>query len=140
MFGKITIVTALVAALAGTATLAQGLRAGRAPGAGRDAGGLRMNRIQQALSLTETQMDGVRALQENRKKDLEERPAEVRQKRQALRQLMDQPNPNPSDVGNAALRLNESRETLRGINQRFISGFKGLLTPDQRQKLPKRLQ
>jgi hypothetical protein len=36
--------------------------------------------------------------------------------------------------------MKETRQRMRDINQRFMSGVKGLLTPDQLQKLPKRLQ
>jgi hypothetical protein len=49
-------------------------------------------------------------------------------------------NPNPSDVGNATLALRESRTRMRDINQRFTSGLKSLLTPEQLQQLPKRRQ
>jgi hypothetical protein len=65
---------------------------------------------------------------------------EIRQKRQALRQLMQETNPNPNEVGNATLALIETRQRMREINQRFLSGFKGTLNPDQLQRLPKRLQ
>jgi Spy/CpxP family protein refolding chaperone len=99
-----------------------------------------LERMQQRLNLNETQMNGIRALQENRKKEAESLQQDTQQKRQALRQLMQQSNPNPNDVGNATLALKEERQKMRDINQRFASGVKGLLTPDQIQKLPKRLQ
>ena len=85
-------------------------------------------------------MNGIRALAENRRKEMESLRQDLQQKRQALRQLIEQPNPNPSDVGNATLALKETRERARDIHQRFMSGVKGLLTPDQLQKLPKRLR
>ncbi len=150
MFRRLSIIAILVA-LGGTGVLAQGVRAGRALRA-RSARQLRdrsnsdarqgrlLDRLQQRLNLNQTQRDGLRALQENRRTETDSLQREVQQKRQTLRQLLQQPNPNANDVGNATLAIKESRERLRGINQRFLSGFKGLLTPDQLRQLPKRLQ
>ena len=151
MFRRLLIISSVVIALAGTAALAQGVRAkgSRRAQAGQlggrranrqDLSGRMLERMQQRLNLNETQMNGIRALQENRKKEAESLQQETQQKRQALRQLMQQSNPNPNDVANATLALKEERQKMRDINQRFASGVKGLLTPDQIQKLPKRLQ
>ena len=85
-------------------------------------------------------MNAVRALQETRRSETQSLQQEMRQKRQALRQLLQETNPNPSDVGNATLALKESRTRMREINQRFVASLKGLLTPQQLQQLPKRLQ
>ena len=135
MFRRTIILSIVVMALAATSVLAQGRRA-RA--AGRDAlPPQRIERLQQRLNLSEVQMNGIRALQENRRKEIESLQQEIQQKRQALRQLMQQTNPNPSDVGNATLALRETRQRTRGIEQRFAAGVKGLLTPDQQQRLPK---
>jgi Spy/CpxP family protein refolding chaperone len=159
MFRRFMII-AIIATLAGPAVLAaQGIRAGRANRAGRAVRAVRparqlreaqnnrgavagrvLERLQQRLNLNAAQQDGLRALQENRRTEMESLQQEVQQKREALRQLMQQPNPNANEVGNATLSLKESRESMRGINQRFLAGFKGLLTPDQVQQLPKRLQ
>ena len=158
MFRRTMIVTSLIVALAGTAALVQGqqgkaaarrAQAGQAGQAGRlrdrlaARGGLdsrRLERLQQTLGLSPSQINGFQALEENRRKEIETLQQEIQQKRQALNQLLRQPNPNANEVGNATLALKEVRERNREINQRFISGIKGLLTPDQLQKLPKRLQ
>jgi len=140
MFRRKLFTSCLVLALAGTAALAQGLH-GRAAGRfGGQAGQNFIERMQQKLNLTPAQMDGIRALQENRQKEMQGLRQEMQPERKALRQLLQQPNPNPADVGNATLALRGTREKAREINQRFVSGVKGLLTPDQIQKLPKRLQ
>jgi Spy/CpxP family protein refolding chaperone len=144
MFRRLLTITAIVTALAGTAAMAQGLgvrsaRAGRQLRRGA-LGGANLDRLQQRLNLTDVQLNGIRALQENRRKEMESLRQDIQDKRQALRQLVQQPNPNPVDVGNATLALKDIRERTREINQRFLSGVKGLLTPDQLQKLPKRLQ
>ena len=138
MFRQTIIISTIALTLAGTAVLAQGLR-GKA--VGRSAlSGRALERLQQKLSLTDPQVNGIRALQENRRKETESLRQEIRPERQTLRQLLQQPNPNPTDVGNATLALKQTRERRRDINQRFVAGFKSLLTPDQVQKLPKRLQ
>lgn len=138
MFRRVIIISTIVLALTGTAMLAQGLR-GKA--AGQNAlSGRGMQRLQQRLNLTDAQINGIRALQENRRKETESLRQEIRPERQTLRQLLQEPNPNPTDVGNATLALKQTRERRRDINQRFVAGFKSLLTPDQIQKLPKRLQ
>jgi len=142
MFHRILIISSLVVALAGTAALAQGLRnrqAGRAAIA-NGLGGQRVERLQQRLNLTDAQMNGIRALAQTRRQEIQSLRPEMQQKRQTLRQSLQQSNPNPTDVGNATIALKDSRERVREINQRFLSGVKALLTPDQLQKLPKRFQ
>jgi len=133
MFRRLLMISSLVVTLAGTAALAQGFRGNRDGRATR-----LLERLQQRLNLNETQVNGVRALEENRRKEMESLRQEIAPKRQALRQLLQQPNPNPTDVGNATLALRDTRQKTRDINQRFLSGFKGLLTPEQLQMLPKR--
>jgi len=138
MFRKTVIISTMAIALIASAALAQG-RAGKARG--RNAfGGRVLDRLEQRLNLTDVQKNGLKALQENRRKEVESLQQELQQKRQAMRELLRQANPNPTDVGNATLAMKETRERMRGINQRFTSGFKSLLTPDQVQQLPKRLQ
>ena len=140
MFRRLVIISSFAAALAGTVALGQGLQ-GRHRAEGRNAfDGRMLERLQQKLNLSETQMNGIRALEETRRKEMESLRQEVQPKRQALRQLLQQPNPNPNEVGNAAIALKDTRGRMREINQRFMSGVKGLLTPDQLQNLPKRLR
>jgi Spy/CpxP family protein refolding chaperone len=139
MFRRLVIVSSLAVALAGTAALAQGVRGPRAHNRGAR-GGLGLQGLQQKLNLTDVQMNAVRALQETRRSETQSLQQEMRQKRQTLRQLLQETNPNPSDVGNATLALKESRTRTREINQRFVASLKGLLTPQQLQQLPKRLQ
>ena len=125
---------ALMLVLASASLPAQGLRRQAGP-RGRQGPGI--ERLQERLNLTPAQVNGIQALQENRRKEMQSLNEEMRQKRQYLRSLMQQTNPNPTDVGNAALAVKETRERARAINERFLSGVKGLLTPEQQQKLPK---
>ena len=138
MFRRLVITSSIVFVLAGTAAIAQGFR-GKGFGGGARSGQI-LERLQQKLNLTEAQMQGIRALQETRRTEMASLRQDLKPKRQALRQLLQESNPNPMDVGNATLALQGSRAKVRDINRNFISGVKALLTPDQLQKLPKRLQ
>jgi Spy/CpxP family protein refolding chaperone len=136
MFRRTLIISSLVLLLAAAVAYAQG----RQFRGGRDRGfsPQRLEHLQKELGLNESQLSGIRALDENRRKEMEPLRQELRQKKQTLRQMMEAANPNPADVGNATLSLKDTRERARDINQRFMSGLKGLLTPEQQQKLPKR--
>ena len=138
MFRRVMIISCLVVALAGTAALAQGGRRQRGFKGAR--AGQRFEQLEQRLNLTDVQKNALRALQETRRAETQTLQQELQQKRQTLRQLLQETNPNPSDVGNATLALRESRTRMRDINQRFTSGLKSLLTPEQLQQLPKRRQ
>ena len=153
MFRRTIIISSLIVALAGTATMAQGLRAKAAGRQGLAAQlrdrlatrrgnqmDRRLQKLQQNLGLSASQVSGIQALEENRRRETESLQQELQQKRQALAQILRQPNPNANEVGNATLALKELRERRREINQRFASGVKGLLTPDQLQRLPKNRQ
>ena len=137
MFRRTIIISSLVVAPAGTSLLDQGQRSKAGPG-GRP--GQEIELLPQKTNLNDTQRNALQALQENRRKEMESLQSELRQKREGLRTLMQQPNPNPTDVGNATLALRETRSRGREINQRFLDGVKGLLGPDQQQRLPKRIR
>jgi Spy/CpxP family protein refolding chaperone len=140
MFRRTILTSCLVVALAGTAVLAQGFHSKAAGRFGAQSGQNFIERMQQRLNLTPAQVNGIRGLQENRQKEMQALRQEMQPERKALRQLLQQPSPNPTDVGNATLAMRGTREKAREINQKFVAGVKGLLTPDQIQKLPKRLQ
>lgn len=133
MFRRTIIITTLIAALTATSIYGQGLRARRA-GRGGSSEQL-IERLQQKLNLTEAQVSGIKALAENRRKEMESLQQEVRGKRQALRSLMQQSNPNPTEIGNAALSMKETRQRARAIQERFQSGVKALLTPEQQNQI-----
>jgi len=153
MFRRLIVISGIAAALVGTTALAQGRKAGVGRGVGQRPkavrqlskerrGGLEgknLERLQQRLNLNDTQMNGIRALQENRRKEMESLRQEMAPKRQALRDLMKQGNPNPNEVGNLMLELRQGqRQKTQDINQRFNSGLQSILTPEQLQQLPKR--
>src|SRR5690349_974116 len=110
MFRRTILTSCLVLALAGTAALAQGLHGRAAARSGGQAGQNFLGRMQQRLNLTPAQLDGIRALQDNRQKEMQALRQEIQPERKALRQLLQQPNPNPTDVGNATLAMRGTRE------------------------------
>ena len=69
MFRRRIIILSLVVGLAGTAAVAQGLR-GRAAGRGGFAA-QRLDRLQQRLNLSDTQVNGIRALAETRRNEMQ---------------------------------------------------------------------
>jgi hypothetical protein len=155
MFRRLIVISSISAALVGSTAMAQ-VRAGRAGkaaglrpkvarqlranrGKGGALEGRNLTRLQQRLNLNDTQMSGIRSLEENRRKDLESLRQEMAPKRQQLRDLLKQGNPNPNDVGSLMLQLRQDeRQRTKDINQRFTSGVQSLLTPEQLQKLPKK--
>ena len=134
MFRRTLIISSLVLALAAGAAYAQGPRGKFRDGQNADQ---IIQRLQQRLNLNDAQVNGIRALAGNRRREMDSLRQEMRQKSQALRALMQQLNPNPTDVGNATLALKEVRERGRAIQERFMTGVKGLLTPEQQNALPK---
>ncbi len=133
MFRKTAIVSILLVALSAGITLGQGRRNNRQPFGER-----MIQRLQRTLNLTESQMNGIRALDQTRRAEMEATQLERRTKREAVKALMDQPNPDPTVLGRAMLEMRETREKVRTINERFRSGINGLLTPEQQLLLRSR--
>ena len=91
--------------------------------------------LKAALSLTDAQVEAIRAHMQTRATRAEALRMEIQQKRQALNALLDAATPNPADVGNAAIALRASEKKLPGEQDWFIAELKKLLTGDQQQKL-----
>jgi Spy/CpxP family protein refolding chaperone len=130
MFRKIFIGSALFAALTLPifAQRSGGLRGQLGQGRGID-------RIQQALNLTADQVNSLKALTESQRQALQPLVKEAREKAQALRDLQQQPNPNPTDIGNAMLAMRATRERMKAAQQNFRQSLNNLLTTEQREKL-----
>jgi Spy/CpxP family protein refolding chaperone len=138
MVRRLLIFASIAAALAGTA-LAQG-RHKRTAGAAGSSGHL-IARIERRVNLTDAQKNQFQELVEKRRVEMQSLRQESKPERKALKQLLRQSNPNPNEVGNATIALRDNTlEQKRDINQRFIAGVKGILTPEQLRALPKRLR
>jgi hypothetical protein len=120
MFHRFVVVATIALALTGTADAAQRRAAGQRAERRNERQDRVGQRLQQRFNLNDTQMNGVRTLQESRKKEM-----------QALRQELRQNRDTSQDL------RRESRDRRRDINQRFKSGVRGLLTPDQLQRTPR---
>jgi len=94
-----------------------------------------IERVRQILNLTEAQVASLRSLLDERRQAVQAVSQHARAKREALRNLTAQPNPNPTEIGNAVLALRQVREPIRQAQTNFQTGFENLLTPDQNDKL-----
>src|SRR5437879_1238103 len=123
--------------VAATLILTATLFAQRGPGAPPSGGQMpdRFAGLKNALGLTDAQVDAIKTLGQTEKTRMQAIMTDLQQKRQALNTLLDNPSPNPTDVGNAAIALHAAEGKLPGERDYFISELKKLLTGDQQQKL-----
>jgi Spy/CpxP family protein refolding chaperone len=107
-----------------------------APPFGRgDRSGGPLNRLKNALNLTDAQVTAIQALVQTEQTRAQALRTEIGQKRTALNTLLNATTPNPTDVGNAAIALHVSELKLPAERDWFIAELKKLLTGDQQQKL-----
>lgn len=85
-------------------------------------------RLQTFLSLDASQTNQLRALLQTRRQELE---AVAVPDKTAFQNLRLQPNPNPAELGNATIAMQKAQQELQMIQERFVTGFKGMLTPGQ---------
>jgi Spy/CpxP family protein refolding chaperone len=112
-----------------------GLERGQRPENGFFLQGRSLERIQKALNLTADQMSSLQALIDSRRSNWEALAQEMRQNMGVLRDLQQQPNPNPTDLGNAMLALRSTREKIKIAQDEFYTMFSNLLTTDQKTTL-----
>jgi len=96
---------------------------------------IRLKAARKALNLTPDQINNLKSIRQGNKSQRQSIRQDARQKREALRSLMAQGNPNPTDVGNATLALKQVRERAQQLRQQSLSSFKGSLTPEQQRTL-----
>ena len=101
---------------------------------------VRANAIRKGMNLTEEQKQTLRALREGNRTQRQTLMQDTRQKAQALRDLLSQANPNPTDVGNAALALKQARARARELRQQTMKNFRNNLTPEQLKQFRPRLK
>ena len=97
--------------------------------------GLQFGRLEKALDLTPAQIEQLKTIQQANKPQRQAIMQEMRQKRQALRSLMTQNNPDPTQIGNAALSLKETQKRAQQLRQQSLESLKQVLTADQLKKL-----
>ena len=91
--------------------------------------------VQAALNLSEVQVTAVRTLLDMRFQSMQQTMEEMEAGQRKLYELMAEPNPNPTDVGNAFLTTRTSQEKLKAVSEKFRSDFEALLSADQRATL-----
>jgi Spy/CpxP family protein refolding chaperone len=128
---KRTLLTAAAIVMVSAAFFAQSGPAvpGRGPRGDRFAG------LQNALGLTDAQVTAIKSLAQTEQTRVQSIMTDIRQKRQALNTLLNNPSAAPVDVGNATIALHASEAKLGPERDWFISELKKLLTGDQQQKL-----
>ena len=83
---------------------------------------MQLGRLGNALDLTPAQIDQLKQIREANKSQREAITQELRQKRQALRELMAQNNPDPAQVGNAMLGLKQAQKRGQELRQQGAGG------------------
>ncbi len=116
--------------LAGSAALAGQGRGGREGAPGR---GIRATLDR--LDLTDAQEAKVKELLDSERPRYEALRQEGRTAREALRTAAKSGTPEPTAVGNAFLRVDAHRKTMRAERESSRKRIEALLTPEQRAKL-----
>jgi hypothetical protein len=93
--------------------------------------------VQKALSLSDAQVTGLKALLNLRMQTSKTALQELPEKQKALQGVLAQTNPSALDVGNAYLAVQSVHNTLKSIEEKFQTDFRALLTADQRATLDK---
>ena len=88
-----------------------------------------------ALSLTDAQVDAIKALLQTRQERAQVILTDIQQKRQALNALLDAAAPNALNIGNAAIALRTAEKQLAAEQDWFLAELKKLLTGAQQQTL-----
>ncbi|MBL8112258.1 MAG: Spy/CpxP family protein refolding chaperone [Acidobacteria bacterium] len=135
-----------IAVAAGALVLTSGL-AGLAlagpggPGRGGEHGGMGpgmrpgLHAALRHLDLSDTQKEQIKAKLEAAKPNFQALRDQGKLDRDALKALLDAPNPDKQAVGEATIRLHQHREAVRAEMERTRAEIDALLTPEQREKL-----
>jgi Spy/CpxP family protein refolding chaperone len=87
------------------------------------------------LGLTDQQKQQLRTVREQYRPSIGSLRAQAQADRAALRAAMTAQTPDPSAVGNAALKLRQDRESLRAQMKSMRGAVLEVLTPEQRAQL-----
>lgn len=101
---------------------------------GSDPAGPRLERLARFLNLTDAQMASAQPLAETLKSRIQPLAEGARKEHQALKQLLASANPDPGQVGQAAIADHQTREQIKAAMQEFDSAFSALLTPEQKTR------
>jgi len=90
-----------------------------------------------ALNLTEEQKAAAKQLHEELRTKAEPLMEQAHEQWEAVHELLDSDNPNPTEVGTRAIAAHQTRAQLKALHDEFKTRFTALLTAEQRTKLEK---
>jgi Spy/CpxP family protein refolding chaperone len=111
-----------------------GSAGGGEPGAFRGPRRFDGERIARYLELTDDQRESLRGLAERHRADVEPLFAERRDLHAELRQLVEQPSPDPAAIGRLVLELAGQREAVRASREAFAGELDAVLVGEQKVK------
>jgi Spy/CpxP family protein refolding chaperone len=96
-----------------------------------------IQKVRSALNLSEAQVNALKALFAMRQQTIEQTFQSVGETHRKLEDLMQQPNPNPTEVGTAFLATRSIEQRMKAADEKFRTDFRAMLSPDQRATLDK---
>jgi uncharacterized membrane protein len=94
-----------------------------------------MQKLKEALGLSDVQVTAVQALLNLRRQTIEQISQEGATAHKALADLLAQANPNPAGLGSAFLDTRAIEQRMKAAADKFQSDFAALLNPEQRTTL-----
>jgi Spy/CpxP family protein refolding chaperone len=130
--------TATLAAIAMSGTIAVVHAQTRGPGPGRSFGpdfGPDGHRLAELLGLSEEQQSQLKAMREKDREANKPLLEAARQAHQTFRDALEAESPDPTAVGEAALAMHAAEKKLGDARKAAFERMKSILTPDQIAKL-----
>ncbi|NWG14574.1 MAG: Spy/CpxP family protein refolding chaperone [Acidobacteria bacterium] len=87
------------------------------------------------LDLSQTQVDQLKDLLEERKAKTAGIRESLQKERADLREMMNSTSPNPTLVGEAYIRIHRLRQQLADAQQAFMDSFEKILSEEQKARL-----
>lgn len=104
-------------------------------GQGRRGPGGVIRQAMASLELSAEQKEKLRTIFQTERQRLAPVREQARANRAAVRIALEAPNPDPTAVGQAALRAHASAQTLREERRAILAKLETVLTPEQRGRL-----
>lgn len=114
------------------ATMALGLTALAQP---PRRGGERMGHLKEYLSLTDTQVEGIRQTMKDQREGMRANAKEMRAKHEALRKQMESDSNDPTALGQAMIEVKNARKSMQASRKAAAEKLVASLTPEQKAKL-----
>jgi uncharacterized membrane protein len=96
-----------------------------------------INTVRVTLSLSDAQVSALKALLTMRSQAEMQIHETAFENQKKLDDVLSQPNPNPTEVGNAFLASRSAHDQLQAAQEKFRTDFRALLSTEQRNTLDK---